>query len=551
MTRRLKVLLGGVNLLDSAGQYAGEDHAEFSMTPFSVSYRPLPLGLLYIAAAQRAFGETPCEYLLDDFDLPPEEPFELDRVYARWRAHLRDFAPDVIALSCLTMRQHPLLERALADARAYVDGERPGAWIIAGGPSVSSDAGRFVAAGADCVAVGEGEWTFTEFVDCVAAGGSLRDVDGLVASAAAAGRLAGHGGGDGAVLRTAPRALVADVDTLPMPAWDLADIPGHLRRNRGVFASLFTHRDCPYRCIYCEHVRGFRPHAPGRVVDEIAHLRETYGARRFDIVDAVFNQDRRRVQGIRDELQRRDLRVKFQNFAGLRGDILDEPTADALRQMGFTALSVAVETATPRLQELIRKRLVVDRAIGAIELLQRRGIFVNALFMVGFPTETAAEVGDTLRAARDCAAHQSTLAKVEAYPGTALWDLALQHGLDTTVVDDAIERYGERADPGYLTFPEEHLHRMWLRGLFDVYNDPARMRRIHEYVGGTFFRQMYRKFYGEHGVWSDALGQRMGHSRREAPDFAALAAGAEDAFGLAPLDELLRAAELAGGPRAT
>jgi len=539
MTRRLRVLLGGVNLLDSAGQYAGEDHAEFSMTPFSVSYRPLPLGLLYIAAAQRRDGETPCEYLLYDFDLPPGEPFSLDRVYEVYRGHLRDFAPDVVALSCLTMRQHPLLERALADARAHADDRAPGTRIIVGGPSVSNEPARFLAAGADAVALGEGEWTFTDYIDCVAAGGSPRDVAGLALP-----------GGDGPI-RTAPRALTADVDTIPMPAWDLADIPGHLRRNRGVFASLFTHRDCPYQCIYCEHVRGFRPHGAQRVVDEIEHLRTTYGARRFDIVDAVFNQDRRRVQQIRDELARRDLRGKFQNFAGLRGDILDEPTADALQQMGFNALSVAVETATPRLQELIRKRLKVDRALQAIDLLGARGIFVNALFMVGFPTETAEEVGDTLRAARDCAAHQSTLAKVEAYPGTALWDLALQHGLHTDVVDDAIERYGERADPGYLEFPERDLHRMWLRGLFDIYNDPARMGRIHDFVGGTFFRQMYRKFYGEHGVWGEELAARFERSRRGDLDYAAAAAEAEAAYGLAPLDELVAGASLAGGRRAT
>lgn len=549
MTRRLRVLLGGVNLLDSAGQYAGEDHAEFSMTPFSVSYRPLPLGLLYIAAAQRETGQTPCEYLLYDFDLPPGEPFSLHRTFEVWRQHLRDFAPDVIALSCLTMRQHPLLERALADARAYAGDRGPGTWIIAGGPSVSNESERFVAAGADCVAIGEGEWTFTEFIDCVAAGVSPRDVAGLAVSSAAL-EDAPRGRGE-AVIRSAPRALTPDVDAIPMPAWDLADIPGHLKRNRGVFASLFTHRDCPYQCIYCEHVRGFRPHGPGRVVDEIEHLRTTYGARRFDIVDAVFNQDRRRVQGIRDELRRRDLRAKFQNFAGLRGDILDEPTADALQQMGFTALSVAVETATPRLQELIRKRLRVDRAFHAMDLLGQRGIFVNALFMVGFPTETAAEVGDTLRAARSCSAHQSTLAKVEAYPGTELWELALQHGLHTGVVDDAIERYGERADPGYLMFPERDLHRMWLRGLFDVYNDPARMRRIHDFVGTTFFRQMYRKFYREHGVLSDALAARFQRSRSEGLDYRSTATQAEDGFTLPPLDDLVAHAALAGEGRET
>ena len=119
------------------------------------------------------------------------------------------------------------------------------------------------------------------------------------------------------------------------------------------------------------------------------------------------------------------------------------------------------------------------------------------------------------------------------------------------MVDDAIERYGERADPGYLMFPEADLHRMWLRGLFDVYNDPARMARIQEVVGATFFRQMYRKFYREHGVLGEALAARFDRSRSEGLDYAAAAAEAEEAFTLPPLGELVSAASVAGGGNGT
>lgn len=501
MSRTLRVFLGGVNLLDSHGQYSSTHNAEFTMSPYSVSYQQLPLGLLYLAAAQRVLGRTVCDYLMFDFNTAPDETFSLDGVFSTYRAMLQDFRPDVVALGCLTQRQNPYLERAVADARAYAREIKP-ARIVVGGASATAEPYRFLAAGADVVGLGEGELTFTELIECIAAGGDLESVAGLALPKKTPVLSAGD------VHMTPARELIRELDRIPMPAWELLDINTHVRRNRGVFASILTERGCPYACIYCDHSRKFRAHSATRVVDEMQVLVERYGADRIDIVDEIFNCRKSRVLAIRDEKRRRGLNdVRLQDFDGLRADILDEETVDALKDMGFWAFSVAIESATPRIQKLIQKNLKLEHTMQAIEWAVARRIFVNAFFMVGFPTETPDEVYRTLRLARDCNSHQCVVSKVEVYPGTPLWNLAVQNGLDPTGFrSEFIERYGERKDPGFTAMPEADLHAMWERGVFDTYNDPRRMSRIGQLLTSITFRKMYRKFYEEHGIWSAEFG---------------------------------------------
>ena len=490
---KLKILLGGVNLLDDDGQYSSSDNSPFNKTPFNIVWRPVPIGLLYITAAQRAFGKTECEYQLFDFDVPEKEKFSLERVFSDFEKTLSDFRPDIVALGCLTFNQAHYLEQAVKIAKNYLEEIKPNGHIVAGGRPASSDPEIFLKAGADIVCIGEGEMTFPEIVDCLADDGDLAKVNGIVFTES-----------DGNIHKTPSRPLVNDLDTLPMPAWDLVDMQVLKRRNKRIFSPIASSRGCPYSCIYCDHVKQYRAHSPKRVADEVEYLTKKYGFSGIDIVDEVFNLQKKRILGIREEFRQRNIQVDLFDYVGLRGDILDEESIDALHDMGMKGISVAIETASPRVQELIGKRLNIERTKKNIELLAERNIFVNAFFMVGFPTEEPEEMDTTLNMARDCHSHQSLISKVHIIPGTALHDLAIQNGLDPNYTIADSDRYGLRKDFGILKVSESTLDTLVDNALFDVYNNVPRMERIYrQMVAPIFFYQMYKKFYVEHNVWSE------------------------------------------------
>jgi hypothetical protein len=95
---------------------------------------------------------------------------------------------------------------------------------------------------------------------------------------------------------------------------------------------------------------------------------------------------------------------------------------------GTKFISYAVETASPRLQRLIRKNLNLEKTFKAIEWTTKAGIVTRGFFMIGFPTETEAEVIQTIEYAKASALCGATFFTVVYFPGTELHRIAQSLG---------------------------------------------------------------------------------------------------------------------------
>lgn len=346
----------------------------------------LPLGLMYISAAARARVPDLTVELID-LRLAHQE-------LAAFDATLRRVQPTVVGFSFLTVELAGARE-LLRRVRAH-DATVP---IIAGGPHASSAPEALLAdcPEIDAAVVGEGEETFVEWLAARRAGrGDLADIDGLV-----------WRDPQGRVVRNAPRAPT-DVDALPRPDYGLVRLEEYWReesmdllprrRRYHRYANLFTSRGCPYGCVYCHDLFGrrFRPRNPEAVVAEMAFLQREHGVEEFEIIDDVFNFNRKRVVAICRAIQSAGLRVRLTFPNGLRGDRLDRELLTLLRDTGTTYLAVAIETASPRLQRRIGKRLDLTKAARAIDDSHELGMFTGGFFMLGFPTETRDELHATV-----------------------------------------------------------------------------------------------------------------------------------------------------------
>ncbi len=136
----------------------------------------------------------------------------------------------------------------------------------------------------------------------------------------------------------------------------------------------------------------YRCHSAERVLDEMEFLVRKHGIREFQILDDLFNLDRERTLAICDGLPSRGLKVHFGFPNGLRCDRLTAEEIEALRRAGCWRINVAVETASLRIQRMIKKFNDLDRIAEAIRLAVGQGILTHGFFMLGFPTETRAEL---------------------------------------------------------------------------------------------------------------------------------------------------------------
>ncbi len=371
-----------------------------------------PLGLMYLAASVRSRWPG-SDLRIVDMRL---EPLRVDDI-------LRTFRPDMVGISALTVEADAMHRTAADLRRAGFEG-----LIIAGGPHASGFTFDLMQDGnIDLAVVGEGENTIVEILERLEAGQSLSDIPGTAFRR------------DGLVHLANSRAFREDLDNIPWPAWDLIDIAAYSSRNRFSnmarrrYMALFTSRGCPFRCIFCHKIQGktVRGRSARDVLNEMEQLHVVYGIEEFEIIDDFFNYDLNRVQEIFRGIRERGMKVRVSFPNALRGDRLDGETLHIMREGGTYFTGFAVETASPRLQKMIRKNINLEKLRKAVEDAVKEGIFCQGFFMLGFPTETREEMLQTIEFAASLPLHLATFSLVVPYRGTEIYEMARSLGKRT------------------------------------------------------------------------------------------------------------------------
>ncbi len=236
---------------------------------------------------------------------------------------------------------------------------------------------------------------------------------------------------------TQPAQQITDLDSLPFPDRSMIDLEKYCNYIGQVMVkntiSLQTARGCPYQCAYCSKIWG-RNHV-FRSADSIFEEMRLYydmGVRRFSIFDDIFNLNRENGMRFLEMIVKNNLDVQLFFPNGLRGDLLTKDYIDLLVEAGLTATALALETASPRLQTLIKKNLKLDIFRENIEYFcQKHPQVILELFSIhGFPTETEEEARMTLDFIKSLHwVHFPYIFNLKIYPHTGMADLAMKNGI--------------------------------------------------------------------------------------------------------------------------
>lgn len=373
-----------------------------------------PHGLMYLASYLRS-KKPQAEIKIFDLmiDRQPEENLARE---------LKAFAPDLVGVHAMHFQaksMHRIATAAKAGSKAPV---------VAGGPYPSSEPGRVLAdPNIDLAVRGEGERTFLEIFERLESGKDFSGIPGCACMR------------DGKLVLEPERDPIADIDSLPFPAWDLIDLHKFfdwkvLTQNdirwRKQLATIFTSRACPYGCIFCHNMFGkkFRARSPENVLEEIRLLYDKYGVREIHIIDDCFNFDlpraKKMLQMIIDSGM--DLKLAFPN--GIRGDRLDQELIGLFKAAGAYKINFGIESGAERIQKLIKKSLDLGKIKDNIKLTSEAGIFTHGFFMMGFPGETEADMMDTIKFAANSRLHTAGFALLSPFPGTRVRELAEEMG---------------------------------------------------------------------------------------------------------------------------
>ncbi|HUT55598.1 MAG TPA: radical SAM protein [bacterium] len=369
-----------------------------------------PLGFLSLIAMLR-------RHYPDRFEFELLEQTLHDLSAEQVKQRMAAFRPDLVCFSCLSVEAGEMHELAAISKELF-----PEAPVWIGGPHASFFYDWELETGnVDAVCIGEGEETFIEMIAAWLEGRPFDGIPGLALPR------------DGKAILTPPRAPIADLDTLPLPAWDLIDFKLYGRQismngfiSAAPWAVLFTTRACPYQCVYCHSIFGKKVRKRGieNVMAELEILVRQFGVREIHIVDDIFNLDLDRAKAICDQIVARGIKIKIAFPNGLRGDRMDRELIQKLKRAGCYAITYAVETASPRLQKRIQKNLDLEKVREVIAWTDAEKIICQAFFMLGFPGETIEEMKMTVDYAVNSRLMHAYFFTVVVYPRTGLFDLA-------------------------------------------------------------------------------------------------------------------------------
>jgi hypothetical protein len=255
------------------------------------------------------------------------------------------------------------------------------------------------------------------------------------------------------VVGTPPAPPPLDLDQLPRADLRVIDLDVYAKqlsyaynqRRQGV---LVTSRGCPYSCTYCFQTSEdpVRLQTADRVISDIRQMVEVHNVRDFYVVDDVFNLKRNRALAVFERLCEANLPVRLYFVNGLRVDLCDETFVDLMVKAGTVWVTYAIESAHPRIQAMIRKKLDLDHARRIINYSQLQGIVVNVNTMFGFPTETPDEAQTTLDYIGSLN-HPSLLPyhfNLRGYPGCEIVDQAEKAGWNRdTFLATGYSSYGD------------------------------------------------------------------------------------------------------------
>jgi len=282
-------------------------------------------------------------------------------------------------------------------------------------------------AGFDSVLIGEVEATLFD----LAQGLPLDGISGL------AYRDARH------VHYNSPREVRTDLDSLPLPAWDLVDVEKYRRAwmdAHGYFSlNMVSSRGCPYRCNWCAkpvYGNNYHTRSPRSVAAEMLYLKTTLHPDHIWFADDIFALSSKWTKEFAECVEALGSQLPFKMQS--RCDLMTRDSVAALRRAGCEEVWMGAESGSQRVLDAMDKGIRVEQIGEARENLRRHGIRSCFFLQFGYPGETWEDIEKTIQVVRQTRPDDVGVSVSYPLPGTKFYDLvASQLGVQKNWSDSA------------------------------------------------------------------------------------------------------------------
>lgn len=263
--------------------------------------------------------------------------------------------------------------------------------------------------------IGEGEETIVRLLHACEKRDDVRSIRGIIAR------------DKEEFIISLPSDPINDLDSLPMPAWELLDDFSYYSPNlpslyRFPAAGLVTSRGCSRRCVFCDKSvfdSRVRSHSPKYIIDMIKHLYNNYHVREIIFKDPDFAFSKNRVIKLCRMLRAENLNITWTCM--IRADSVDKDILLEMKDAGCWQVGIGIESGSQKILDFLKKDIQLERIETCVNLLNKTGLNIMAYFMLGAPFESEDTINETRRFIKKLRIENIKLNFFTPYPGSSIY----------------------------------------------------------------------------------------------------------------------------------
>jgi len=335
---------------------------------------------------------------------------------------------------------------------------------------------EYLKEGADFVIIGEAEQTLLELTNYMESGGrDYAAIRGLAYQQ------------NGSVVKTPSRPVLKDLDSLPLPAWDLVNIDEYRKtwlKSAGYFSlNMSTTRGCPFKCNWCAkpiYGNRYNSRSPENVLTEIKLLKERYAIDHIWFCDDIFGLKPAWIIELAKLIKQEHIGIRFKIQS--RADLLiDADTVRALAAAGCENVWIGAESGSQKILDAMDKGISIQQIRESTRLMKDAGIKPSFFIQFGYPGELKEDINLTINMISELLPFEIGISVSYPLPGTLFYEKVkteLKKKTHWTDSDEMALMFQNTFPPSYYKQLHRYVHQNYRKhlaknALVNLMHEPA------------------------------------------------------------------------------
>lgn len=223
---------------------------------------------------------------------------------------------------------------------------------------------------------------------------------------------------DNELILTGHATRILDLDTMPMPAWDMF--------KPAATYFIQTLRGCPFNCQFCMNPNGqvARKRSVENVMLELNYIIDHFKPKHISFGDELFSVDMKRTHSLLEAMIEQGIGEKVTWDVQTHVKFVDQEMFYKFKKANVERVEIGVETGDVEIMKKMGKGISMSKILDAYHFAKNAEVSIGTFFIIGQPNESPQSIMKTIDLAVKLNPDLPMFGLMTPYPGTEVARLA-------------------------------------------------------------------------------------------------------------------------------